>query len=135
VSVFDELVGQEAVVDQLRRAISGKTTHAWLFTGPPGSGRSNAARAFAAALLCEFGGCGQCASCRQVRAGTHADLLLVRPDGLSYGVKQTRDLVLKAAGAPSGGRWLVVLFEDADRCTSPRRGPSGCCARPVPRTS
>jgi len=116
-SVFDELVGQEAVVDQLRRAVSGKTTHAWLFTGPPGSGRSNAARAFAAALLCEFGGCGKCPSCRQVRAGTHADLLLVRPDGLSYGVKQTRDLVLKAAGAPSGGRWLVVLFEDADRCT------------------
>jgi DNA polymerase III subunit delta' len=44
-------------------------------------------------------------------------LLLVRPDGLSYGVKQTRDLVLRAAGAPSGGRWRVVLFEDADRCT------------------
>jgi len=117
VSVFDELVGQEAVVAQLRRAVTGKMTHAWLFTGPPGSGRSNAARAFAAALLCPDGGCGECPSCRQVRAGTHADLLLVRPDGLSYGVKQTRDLVLKAAGAPSGGRWLVVLFEDADRCT------------------
>jgi len=116
-SVFDELVGQEAVVDQLRRAVSGKTTHAWLFTGPPGSGRSVAARAFAAALLCETGGCGVCPSCRQVRAGTHADLLLVRPEGLSYGVRQTRDLVLRAAGAPSGGRWLVVLFEDADRCT------------------
>ena len=116
-SVWDEVVGQEAVVAQLRRAVTGKMTHAWLFTGPPGSGRSNAARAFAAALLCPDGGCGECPSCRQVRAGTHADLLLVRPDGLSYGVKQTRDLVLKAAGAPSGGRWLVVLFEDADRCT------------------
>jgi DNA polymerase-3 subunit delta' len=115
--VWDDLVGQEAVVEQLRRAVAGKTTHAWLFTGPPGAGRSDAARAFAAALLCEYGGCGECPSCRQVRAGTHADLLLVRPDGLSYGVKQTRDLVLKAAGAPSGGRWLVVLFEDADRCT------------------
>src|SRR5205823_9115994 len=87
------------------------------FTGPPGSGRSVAARAFAAALLCPYGGCGECASCHQVRAGTHADLLLVRPDGLSYGVKQTRDLVLRAAGAPSGGRWHVVLFEDADRAT------------------
>ena len=116
-TVFDEVVGQEAIVAQLRRAVTGKMTHAWLFTGPPGSGRSNAARAFAAALLCPYGGCGECPSCRQVRAGTHADLLLVRPDGLSYGVKQTRDLVLKAAGAPSGGRWLVVLFEDADRCT------------------
>ncbi len=92
-------------------------THAWLFTGPPGSGRSVAARAFAAALLCPDGGCGHCPSCHQVRAGSHADLLLVRPDGLSYGVRQTRSLVLRAAGAPSGGRWQVVLFEDADRAT------------------
>ena len=116
-SVFDELVGQQAVVSQLQDAVAGGMTHAWLFTGPPGSGRSVAARAFAAALLCPYGGCGECPSCRQVRAGTHADLLLVRPEGLSYGVRQTRDLVLRAAGAPSGGRWLVVLFEDADRCT------------------
>jgi DNA polymerase III subunit delta' len=128
--VFGELAGQDAVVAQLERAAAaasaqlvgeplepGAMTHAWLFTGPPGSGRSVAARAFAAALLCPSGGCGQCAACRQVQAGTHADLLLVRPDGLSYGVKQTRDLVLRAAGAPTGGRWQVVLFEDADRCT------------------
>jgi DNA polymerase III subunit delta' len=98
------------------RAPAGMT-HAWLFTGPPGSGRSVAARAFAAALLCERHGCGSCPSCRQVAAGTHADLLLVRPDGLSYGVRQTRDLVLKAAAAPIYGRWRVVLFEDADRAT------------------
>jgi DNA polymerase-3 subunit delta' len=116
-SVWDQLAGQEAVVGQLQAAVAGGMTHAWLFTGPPGSGRSVAARAFAAELLCENGGCGVCPSCRQVRAGTHADLLLVRPEGLSYGVKQTRDLVLRAAGAPAGGRWLVVLFEDADRCT------------------
>jgi len=117
VSVWDQLAGQEAVVEQLQAAVAGGMTHAWLFTGPPGSGRSVAARAFAAALLCQNGGCGVCPSCRQVRAGTHADLLLVRPEGLSYGVRQTRDLVLRAAGAPAGGRWLVVLFEDADRCT------------------
>jgi DNA polymerase III subunit delta' len=117
VTVFAELAGQEAVVAQLKSAVAGAMTHAWLFTGPPGSGRSVAARAFAAALLCPYGGCGECPSCRQVHAGTHADLLLVRPEGLSYGVKQTRELVLRAAGAPSGGRWRVVLFEDADRCT------------------
>jgi DNA polymerase III subunit delta' len=127
-SVFDDLVGQDAVVAELRQAATAAAavlrgepatgmTHAWLFTGPPGSGRSVAARAFAAALLCPDGGCGQCPSCHQVRAGTHADLLLVRPDGLSYGVRQTRNLVLRAAGAPSGGRWQVVLFEDADRAT------------------
>ncbi|HEY1705006.1 MAG TPA: DNA polymerase III subunit delta' [Trebonia sp.] len=115
--VFADLAGQERVIGQLEGALAGAMTHAWLFTGPPGSGRSVAARAFAAALLCQRGGCDECASCHQVRAGTHADLLLVRPDGLSYGVKQTRDLVLRAAGSPSGGRWRVVLFEDADRCT------------------
>jgi DNA polymerase-3 subunit delta' len=131
--VFRELIGQETVIDQLQRTVeasardlavravagrgSGGMTHAWLFTGPPGSGRSLAARAFAAALLCERQGCGECQSCRQVAAGTHADLLLVRPDGLSYGVRQTRDLVLKAAAAPVSGRWRIVLFEDADRST------------------
>jgi len=92
-------------------------THAWLFTGPPGSGRSVAARGFAAALLCDRQGCGECSSCHQAAGGTHADLLLVRPDGLSYGVRQTRDLVLRAAAAPVYGRWRVVLFEDADRAT------------------
>jgi DNA polymerase III subunit delta' len=120
-AVFGALVGQDAVVGQLQRAVAagsaGGMAHAWLFTGPPGSGRSVAARAFAAALLCDRQGCGQCPSCHQVAAGTHADLLLVRPDGLSYGVRQTRDLVLKAAAAPIYGRWRIVLFEDADRAT------------------
>ena len=132
--VFGDLAGQDAVVAQLRTAAAaaaavlaggrpepGAMTHAWLFTGPPGSGRSVAARAFAAALLCDQGdddgGCGDCPCCHQVLAGTHADLLLIRPEGLSYGVKQTRDLVLRAAGKPIGGRWQIVLFEDADRCT------------------
>jgi DNA polymerase-3 subunit delta' len=118
--VFAGLAGQEAVVAQLRSAASagaGAIAHAWLFTGPPGSGRSLAARAFAAAVLCDARGCGDCPCCRQVAAGSHADLLLVRPDGLSYGVRQTRDLVLRAATAPVCGRWRVVLFEDADRAT------------------
>src|SRR5580692_8097817 len=126
--VFGELAGQDAVVAELRGAAAAASavlrgepntgmTHAWLFTGPPGSGRSVAARAFAAALLCSDGGCGHCPSCRQVAAGTHPDLLLVRPDGLSYGVKQTRDLVLKAAASPVYGGWRIVLFEDADRAT------------------
>jgi len=117
--VFGDLTGQEVIVDQLRRAVAAGAamTHAWLFTGPPGSGRSLAARAFAAALLCDQGGCGECKSCHQVTAGTHADLLLVRPEGLSYGVRQTRELVLKAAAAPVYGRWRIVIFEDADRAT------------------
>jgi DNA polymerase III subunit delta' len=125
--VFGDLTGQEAVTRQLVGAVAatvgdgsalpGGMTHAWLFTGPPGSGRSLAARAFAAALLCERQGCGECPSCHQVAAGTHADVLFVRPDGLSYGVRQTRDLVLRAASAPVYGRWRIVVFEDADRAT------------------
>lgn len=122
--VYDDLVGQESVVDQLRsavrdasRAARGGVAHAWLFTGPPGSGRSVAARAFAAALQCPDAGCGHCAACHQVLAGTHADVEVVRPAGLSYGVKETRALVLRAAAAPTGGRWQIVLFEDADRAT------------------
>jgi DNA polymerase III subunit delta' len=118
-AVFASLAGQDAVVDQLRSAVEDVSglTHAWLLTGPPGSGRSVAARAFAAALLCREQGCGHCPSCKQVAAGSHPDLLFIRPDGLSYGVKQTRDLVLKAAASPVYGGWRIVLFEDADRAT------------------
>jgi DNA polymerase-3 subunit delta' len=128
VTVYDDLVGQGPVIEQLETAVragaaalSGKggggMTHAWLFTGPPGSGRSVAARAFAAALLCADQGCGHCASCHQVLSGTHADVEVVRPAGLSYGVRETRELVLRAASSPTGGRWRIVLFEDADRST------------------
>ncbi|MFE9102244.1 DNA polymerase III subunit delta' [Actinomadura geliboluensis] len=120
-SVWDDLVGQEPVVAQLSSAAEGKSglAHAWLFTGPPGAGRSAAARAFAAALQCEEAprGCGHCASCHQVLQGTHADVEVVRPQGLSYGVKEARALVLRASSSPTGGRWQVVLFEDADRAT------------------
>jgi DNA polymerase-3 subunit delta' len=128
-AVFDDLVGQETVVAQLRTAavdaraaLSGRgggMTHAWLFTGPPGSGRSVAARAFAAALQCRESppGCGHCAACHTALQGTHADVEVVRPSGLSYSVRETRELVLRAARSPSGGRWQIVLFEDADRAT------------------
>jgi DNA polymerase-3 subunit delta' len=129
--VFAFLVGQEEAVDTLRRAAaaanavlrgdevgSGAMTHAWIFTGPPGSGRSVAARALAAALQCTTGtGCGDCPGCHTTMTGTHADVRLVVPDGLSIGVGEMRALVLRAAGTPTGGRWQVLLVEDADRLT------------------
>ncbi|MFG1838753.1 DNA polymerase III subunit delta' [Micromonospora sp. NPDC049175] len=97
---------------------SAGMTHAWIFTGPPGSGRSVAARAFAAALQCVHGtGCGECPGCRTTMGGTHADVRLVVPEGLSIGVGEMRALVLRAASTPSGGRWQVVVIEDADRLT------------------
>jgi DNA polymerase-3 subunit delta' len=95
-------------------------THAWLLTGPPGSGRSVAARAFAAALQCDDPhepGCGQCQDCHTALTGTHPDVTLVATDQLTIGVDQTRGLVLGAALSPSRGRWQVIVVEDADRLT------------------
>jgi DNA polymerase-3 subunit delta' len=117
--VWAQVIGQPAVVEELRAAVAHPTamTHAWLFTGPPGSGRSVAARAFAAALQCPDGGDGTCHACRTVLAGTHADVQTVVPEGLSIGVAETRELVRIAGRAPSQGRWQIVLVEDADRMT------------------
>ncbi|HEY0888776.1 MAG TPA: DNA polymerase III subunit delta' [Nocardioides sp.] len=117
-SVWDGLVGQRAVIATLRTAVAGQgMTHAWLFTGPPGSGRSNAATAFAAALQCPDGGCGTCHECHTVLNGSHADVTVVRTEKLSIGVKEVRDLVRSSALAPAGGRWQVLIVEDADRLT------------------
>jgi DNA polymerase-3 subunit delta' len=117
--VWARLVGQPTVLAELRAAVADQAamTHAWLFTGPAGSGRSIAARAFAAALQCEQGGCATCHACRTVLAGTHADVQTVVPEGLSIGVVEARELVRLAGRAPSLGRWQVVLVEDADRMT------------------
>ncbi|MDQ1706684.1 MAG: polymerase subunit delta [Frankiaceae bacterium] len=126
--VFDELIGQREVVAVLETAVlaaqssiagtgGAGMTHAWLFTGPPGSGRSVAARAFAAALQCADGGCGLCHECHTSMTGAHADVEIVAPAGLSYGVAETRDLVNRAALAPTRGRWQVTIVEDADRFT------------------
>ncbi len=96
---------------------AGGMTHAWLFTGPPGSGRSVAARAFAAALQCANGGCGQCHECRTAMAGTHADVTVVATELLSIKTDQARELVQLAARRPTLGRWRVIIIEDADRLT------------------
>ncbi len=118
-SVWDDLVGQEPTIETLARAArdTDAMTHAWLFTGPPGSGRSNAARAFAAALQCPQGGCGECRECRTALDGTHADVKVVATEGLSIGVRQARELVQEAALRPSVGRYRVIIVEDADRLT------------------
>lgn len=117
-TVWDQLVGQRHAVTALRTAVGGHgMTHSWLFTGPPGSGRSNAAIAFAAALQCEQGGCGTCHECHTVLAGSHADVSVIRTQKLSIGVDEVRDLVRRAALAPVGRRWQVMIVEDADRLT------------------
>jgi DNA polymerase-3 subunit delta' len=135
--VWSQVVGQPEAVAELQGAVEhaarvrfstdaagpdaervgGAMTHAWLFTGPPGSGRSVAARAFAAALQCPRRGCDACQVCRTVMAGTHADVHEVATEGLSLGVKEMRGVIERAARMPTTARWQVVLIEDADRMT------------------
>lgn len=139
--VFSRLVGQDAVEAELMAAAraargdsahspalesggagaaTGTMTHAWLITGPPGSGRSVAALCFAAALQCTSEGapgCGECRACTTTMAGTHADVRRIIPEGLSIGVDAMRTIVQIASRRPGTGRWQIVVIEDADRLT------------------
>ncbi len=116
-SVWADVVGQAEVVAVLQHAVEdpGAMTHAWLVTGPPGSGRSTAARAFAAALQCAHGGCGTCHDCRTVLAGAHPDVSLVATEHVYLRVDEVRPLVTLAQQRPAMGRWRVIVVEDADR--------------------
>jgi DNA polymerase-3 subunit delta' len=125
-SVFDSLIGQEDSVQILKDAVaaakigedeSQAMTHAWLFTGPPGSGRSNAALAFAAALVCKSSGCGTCTDCLTALKGSHADVELIRTEGLSIKIDEVRELITRASWTPSVATYRVVVMEDADRLT------------------
>ena len=116
-TVWDDVVGQEHAVEMLSAAATDPAamTHGWLLTGPPGSGRSNAARAFAAALQCERGGCGVCQACTTTLAGTHADVTVVATEKVTIAINEVRELVGVASRRPSQGRWRVIIVEDADR--------------------
>jgi DNA polymerase-3 subunit delta' len=139
-TVWRDLVGQEPTIETLARAVHDESamTHAWLFTGPPGSGRSTAARAFAAALQCPKGGCGDCVECRTALDGTHADVKVVATEGLSIKVAEARALVQEAAMRPSVGRWRIIIIEDADRLTAYTDAPADALLKaleePTPRT-
>jgi DNA polymerase III subunit delta' len=121
-TVFDDVIGQPAAVATLAAAADpgvvgagSAMTHAWLLTGPPGSGRSTAARAFAAALQCAEGGCGHCHECRTTLAGSHPDVTLLATEHVILRVDEVRPLISVAQQRPSLGRWRVIVIEDADR--------------------
>lgn len=117
--VWTEVVGQERQIEPLQAAAGDRDamTHAWLITGPPGSGRSHAARAFAAALQCVNGGCGECHACTTALSAAHADVTVVATEKVTIGIDEVRDLAGLAQRAPSQGRWRVIIIEDADRMT------------------
>jgi DNA polymerase-3 subunit delta' len=124
-SVFDDLVGQEHIIEILTKAVaasrtgeeSQEMTHAWVFTGPPGSGRSSAAVAFAQALICKNNGCNNCSDCNSAKTHGHPDVEIIKTEGLSIKVEEIRELLTRVAWAPSMGGWRVVVMEDADRLT------------------
>jgi DNA polymerase III subunit delta' len=125
VSVYDELIGQSHLIETLSAAVkaaasgeeSQEMTHAWIFTGPPGSGRSSAAIAFAQALVCKENGCGTCNECITAKSGAHPDIEILKSEGLSIKIDEIRELLTRTAWAPSMGGWRVVVMEDADRLT------------------
>lgn len=124
-SVYADLVGQEHLIEILQGAVtatrsgeeSQEMTHAWVFTGPPGSGRSSAAIAFAQALICQQDGCGTCNQCKSAVNGSHPDIEIIRTEGLSIKIDEVRELLTRVAWAPAMGGWRVVVMEDADRLT------------------
>ena len=124
-TVFDDLVGQEDAVAILQGAslaarngdATQEMTHAWIFTGPPGSGRSSAAIAFAQSLICPQGGCATCNECRSAKTHAHPDVEIMTTEGLSIKIEEVRELLTRTSWAPSMGGWRIVVMEDADRLT------------------
>jgi len=116
--VFDELLGQPEAIEQLQRAVSAKAEgihHAWLFSGPAGSGRSLLAKSFAAALQCDQNGCGVCQQCSLVMAGAHPDVLTLATERVVISIDEVRDLVQKSQMNSTVGEYRIVIIEDSDR--------------------
>lgn len=118
-TVWAPMVGQPEVVARLSAVATAgdRPGHAWLLTGPPGSGRSTAARVFAAALQCPHGGCGECAACREVMAGRAPDVSFVSTEGMTMDIATVRELVTLAHRSPGTYPYRVIVVEDADRMT------------------
>ena len=123
---WSQVVGQDEAITILRAAVADAEkltrgepgpgmTHAWLITGPPGSGRSLAATTFAASLVCAEGGCGQCQACRTAALGGHPDVHVEIPEGTEILLDHVRPLTQMAAQAPMSALWRVIVIEDADR--------------------
>lgn len=116
-SVWDALVGQKKAVEQLEHDLAepDRLAQSWLICGAPGSGRSNLALAFAAALECPNGGDGTCPQCKAVLAGTHPDVSVLSTTTVAIDIKSVRELVETSEQMPSMGRWRILIITDVDR--------------------
>ena len=115
--VFRDVVSQPEAVDQLLGAIGSENNvhHAWLFTGPPGSGRSQLALAFAASLLCAEGGCGSCNSCQMIQSRNHPDVQVLNTERVLISIDEVTEFIEKSIQRPAIGKYRIMVIEDADR--------------------
>ena len=122
-SVWDAIVGQQPTVELLERTVAAQAqghdevAQSWLICGPPGSGRSNLARAFAAALISPDQGLGDQPTrvTQQVLAGTHPDVTILSTNKVTIGINEVRELIMTSEQMPSTSRWRVIIIEDVDR--------------------
>ena len=119
-SVWDSLVGQQPVIDMLSRIAQGdpgQITQSWLICGPPGSGRSNMARAFAAALESPDRGMNDEPTrvTQQVLAGTHPDVTVLATNKVTIGIDQVREIITASEQMPATAPWRIIIIEDVDR--------------------
>jgi DNA polymerase III subunit delta' len=116
--MWDGVIGQEQAVTQLRRAVE-RPSHAYLLAGPRGSGVLEAARCFAAALVCPDGGCGICNACRRARSARHPDVIEVEPAGTFVVVDQVEEMMKEAFTSPFEAERKVIIVTEADRMNEP----------------
>ena len=115
--VFRDVVSQPEAVEQLLGATAqgNEVHHAWLFTGPPGSGRSQLALAFAASLMCADGGCGTCNSCQMIQSRNHPDVQVLNTERVLISIDEVTEFIEKSIQMPAIGKYRVMIIEDADR--------------------
>lgn len=119
---FDEIIGQDVAKTMLKNGLrSNQVSHAYIFSGPPGSGQKEMAMAFANALVCENrqeqGACGVCLACRKVKHGNHPDLHLIEPEGASIKIEQIRDLQRLFSYRSSAGNHKVYMINQSEKMT------------------
>ena len=115
--VFTDVVSQPEAVEQLLGSTGqgSEVHHAWLFTGPPGSGRSQLALAFAASLLCADGGCGTCNSCQMIQSRNHPDVQVLNTERVLISIDEVTEFIEKSIQMPAIGKYRIMVIEDADR--------------------